>query len=892
MPDASGLTLWTDIDPLEAGAGMLPPALDDTNLAARLITWLRITAPGGGDATLLWAGVNAATVSQQSLVAGEVLSNGTGSPDQTVQLANTPVVPGTVTLQVGGAMWKEVSDLYTAGPEVPVPDLRLPPGAPTSPPSTSSAYTLDPTTGIVTFGDGMHGARPAQEATIRADYAYGAGAAGNVGPASISAGSALPPGVKVTNPIRTWGGADAQSVSEGETQIPRYLQYRDRAVSADDFDAIVRRTPGITIGRLDVIPAFNPELSPNAPGDAAGAVTLMLIPAVDADHPNAPQPDQPFLDAVCAYIDPRRLVTTEVFLRGPNYVPISLSVGFTAVAGYSIATVSDRGEGGAERVPRPAARPGQQLRLPPRGHRLAAAQARAAAGASGRGEPGRRRRPRAARADRAHRRIGRRKRPDPDDRPAAASGCRDLGRLRRSAPAGRRPAVLHRPVEPGARPRDPGCLLMDVNGSRFALLLGCPDWSSCTDDDGAPLGLVCDPGSPPQTPADSGLAWDPTRHELTLQPLPFTFTPGPTDRPPQVTDRRGAGRDSFGSWYWIDPTARSVLVQSSGTGLTTTYWPGSGAAADSPGATADNPRLGAFVATAPVPAPASPPLRGAAVTEDNFLVIGVLDPPGLLVFDLQTADPPAHLPWPVEVAFAPFDMAPRPSGGVFVLDRDHSQVWELDRHFHVFSGATAPPETAPPGSFGPPGDPVSAPASRPQRLSAANATSVPPDVIAIEADPSGGFFALHSGGPQGSAVSRYVDGALVGAAAATAGLSGYDLALVGGRLLMVDADGKQTWAFGLTEVGGAPALELLVTYYPMRQFGGKGLVAAGGHVYISWRLSRRLVFLINLLRGHRVVEFVLKVLLLSPGLPATTTAGESAQLSPVFFSDRVPAAVQ
>ena len=340
LPDASGLTLWTDIDPLEAGAGMLPPALDDTNLAARLITWLRITAPGGGSATLLWAGINAATVSQQSLVAGEVLPNGTGSPDQIVQLANTPVVPGTVTLQVGGAAWTEVPDLYAASPEVPVPDLRLPPGAPAPPPPPSTVYTLDPTTGTVTFGDGMHGARPAQGGTIRADYAYGAGAAGNVGPASISAGSALPPGVKVTNPLRTWGGADAQSVSDGETQIPRYLQYRDRAVSADDFDAVVRRTPGISIGRVDVIPAFNPELAPNAPGDAAGAVTLMLIPAVDPNHPTAPQPDQPFLDAVCAYIDPRRLVTTEVFLRGPNYVPIWLSVGFTAVAGVSIATVT------------------------------------------------------------------------------------------------------------------------------------------------------------------------------------------------------------------------------------------------------------------------------------------------------------------------------------------------------------------------------------------------------------------------------------------------------------------------------------------------------------------------------------------------------------------------
>jgi predicted phage baseplate assembly protein len=257
-----------------------------------------------------------------------------------VQLANTPVVPATVTLQVGGATWSKVDDLYAAGPEVPVPDLRLPPGAPAPPQAPSAVYTLDPTTGIVTFGDGMHGARPAQGAPIRADYAYGAGAAGNVGPGSISAGSGLPPGVKVTNPIRTWGGADAQSVSDGEKQIPRYLQYRDRAVSADDFDAIVRRTPGISIGRADVIPAFNPELSPSAPGDAAGAVTLMLIPAVDLDHPNAPQPDQPFLDAVCSYIDPRRLVTTEVFLRGPSYVPIWISVGFTTFAGVSIATAS------------------------------------------------------------------------------------------------------------------------------------------------------------------------------------------------------------------------------------------------------------------------------------------------------------------------------------------------------------------------------------------------------------------------------------------------------------------------------------------------------------------------------------------------------------------------
>jgi len=176
---------------------------------------------------------------------------------------------------------------------------------------------------------------------MRADYAYGNGAGGNVGPKTISTAAALPAGVKVTNPIRTWGGAAAETVDEGEKQIARYLQHRDRLVSAEDFAAIVPRTPGVDVARLDVIPAFNPELAPSSPGDAAGAVTLMLIPRVDALHPDAPQPDQPFLDAVCDYIDPRRLVTTEVFLRGPTYKPIWVSVGFDPVAGQSIATVRD-----------------------------------------------------------------------------------------------------------------------------------------------------------------------------------------------------------------------------------------------------------------------------------------------------------------------------------------------------------------------------------------------------------------------------------------------------------------------------------------------------------------------------------------------------------------------
>lgn len=341
LPDQGGLSLWTDVDPLEAGAGALPPALEDTNLAARLITWLRVTAPTGAHAKVLWAGINAVTVSQQARVAAEVLPDATGTPDQAAQLARAPVIPSTVTIRVGGTAWTQIDDLYAAGPEVPVPDLRSPPGTPAPSPSPATVYTVDAASAVVQFGDGLHGARPPAGARVRADYAYGAGKAGNVGPGSISTGSSLPPGVKVTNPVRTWGGADAETVSDGIKEIPRYLQNRDRLVSAEDFDAVVRRTPGVALGRVDVIPAYNPALSASSPGDAAGAVTLMLIPAQDLARPDAPEPDQPFLDAVCSYIDPRRLVTTEVFLRGPTYKDVWISVGFDAVPGVSVAVTRD-----------------------------------------------------------------------------------------------------------------------------------------------------------------------------------------------------------------------------------------------------------------------------------------------------------------------------------------------------------------------------------------------------------------------------------------------------------------------------------------------------------------------------------------------------------------------
>jgi Baseplate J-like protein len=347
LPSKSELALWNNLDPLEPGTGDFPPALDDTTLNDRVITWLRVRSSAAVQARLLWAGINVVHVTQRAHVSNEILPNGTGAPDQVVVLSKTPVIPGSVGVTVTPKngkpeKWQETSDLMSAGPEVPAPDLRQPPGTPPVTNPLVKVFAVNAESGEIRFGDGTHGARPPFGATLRADYDYGVGAAGNVGAGSINTSPALPAGIKVTNPVRTWGGAEAETTSEGEKQITRYLQHRDRLVNAEDFVTITRRTPGVNIARVDVIPAFNPELVPNEPGDAPGAVTLMIIPRYDTAQPDAPRPDALLLNTICAYLDSRRLVTTEVFLRGPTYKLIWLSVGINVVAGASVPEVRER----------------------------------------------------------------------------------------------------------------------------------------------------------------------------------------------------------------------------------------------------------------------------------------------------------------------------------------------------------------------------------------------------------------------------------------------------------------------------------------------------------------------------------------------------------------------
>jgi hypothetical protein len=312
---ADGWPIGTAIpaSPDLAGTGDWPPVLDDD---PPVVFWLR-AYPASAARTipdLSFVGVNAATVDQMQTAGPEFVGTGNGMASQQFSLVNGSVDPASLVLQVeeqqAWVTWTRADTLAGAGTD-------------------DRVYLLDAASGTVTCGDTLRGRAFGIGERIRAlAYRCGGGSAGNVAPGAIST-ITVDAAVTVTNPFALSGGADAETIDQAMTRIPAELANHDRAVTAADF-AQLAAIAGV--GRAECLPHFYP---PTLDQQAAGVVTVIVWPSTDPLHPDAPVPDRALLSAVCAQLDARRLVTTELYVVPPTYHQIAVSVGVHAQPGYS-----------------------------------------------------------------------------------------------------------------------------------------------------------------------------------------------------------------------------------------------------------------------------------------------------------------------------------------------------------------------------------------------------------------------------------------------------------------------------------------------------------------------------------------------------------------------------
>ena len=326
-PDRLTFEEWTAIS--EDFAIALP--LTDGRL--RPLHWLRARVTSryadGEPRPSVLRGVHLNTVpaTQAATRLEDELGRSSGRPSQTFTAPRAPVLIDPLTghpdlvLQVGPDVWERQDDFLVSGPDDP-------------------HYLLDPGSGVVTLGDGEHGRVPvADTPVVIARYRTGGGLIGNVPSGTITKIKGRLRGVKaVTNPRAAHDGSNAETLEAVKLRAPRDVRTRDRAVTAADFADLAKLTPGVTVHTAYAIPR-RAATDDGSLVDKDGAVTVVILPANDEP---SPQPAEAQLRAVCQWLEPRRLVTTEVHVVGPRYSTITQVGGrFTVRADHDLSAVKE-----------------------------------------------------------------------------------------------------------------------------------------------------------------------------------------------------------------------------------------------------------------------------------------------------------------------------------------------------------------------------------------------------------------------------------------------------------------------------------------------------------------------------------------------------------------------
>jgi predicted phage baseplate assembly protein len=285
---------------------------------------------------------------------GEVvgISNGESAQSFRVQHQNVLSLEGPdEVVEVENAVgawesWQRVADFGDSGPQ-------------------DRHFVFDPSSGQVEFGPAIRqtngtepqfGAIPPRGRRIRLRrYRIGGGVRGNVAEGLVRVLKTTIPYVRgVTNRFPLTGGEEAQTLEDAKFRGPKSLRTRHRAVTVDDYEYLSQGVEGV--GRVRCLQPRHDDPSTPAPG----TVTLLVIPSLpkldgaELDrhvtlHESLPGLALPERRAAVdelqtqmtlapatrerlrAFLDSRRLLTTRLDIREPEYVWVTVTARVKAV---------------------------------------------------------------------------------------------------------------------------------------------------------------------------------------------------------------------------------------------------------------------------------------------------------------------------------------------------------------------------------------------------------------------------------------------------------------------------------------------------------------------------------------------------------------------------------
>jgi phage tail-like protein len=364
---------------------------------------------------------------------------------------------------------------------------------------------------------------------------------------------------------------------------------------------------------------------------------------------------------------------------------------------------------------------------------------------------------------------------------------------------------------------------LNVNGSRFHMLLGEADWGQCRAR-GEPLQTTWDDRADtggtdavdPEVPS-----WDSSDARITLALLPEELAATPGETVLDITSRRAAAADRHGNLYAISRDRSAIEVAGALQARGAAFWP--------------DPRYrpalseGTFAPEEPA-APQPSTFTSLAVTASDFLVVAFdgAEGAGLLRFDLAAGGEPEAYDLSSQLGGPVTDLASDGCGGVFLLDAAGMRILRLDGGLQPVSAAEVT-ETEEPfqpeGSAEPRRRPVAPPPSAvpvPAGLTPLQLVAAREGEVLVLAARSGGGSVILALDPGGVALRQIAEDKRDWIMAART--PGTDEALC-----FVPRTGNQAFSFAVIRTGDGLTAGLAdrAALLPMRRFAGSALVPRG-----------------------------------------------------------------
>lgn len=179
-------------------------------------------------------------------------------------------------------------------------------------------YTYDERTGMLCFGDCDRGMAPEGRILLAAGHTS-LGQGGNVKAGTISRYEGPLKLEGVLNQEDAHGGADCETEEDCLRRLHRRLKTVERAVTYEDYETLVKRTPGLRIENVKAIPVTERKRQDGTMDETR--VTLVVKPYSEDARP---KPGRACLEGIMNMLEPRRMIGSKVSILLPEYIGITI----------------------------------------------------------------------------------------------------------------------------------------------------------------------------------------------------------------------------------------------------------------------------------------------------------------------------------------------------------------------------------------------------------------------------------------------------------------------------------------------------------------------------------------------------------------------------------------